>query len=350
MDDFAARLPLSRHEIDRDDAARGGEHLWRDLRVDPTTRILPVHEGRAPARGTAETTALELVTPEAAEHALDLDDAIATGAAVYLGRTTEEGRSGLPVGTRVIALSLGAEEAPAHPVELRDEADAVDGDGADAEGHADPAARILPSGAEWRPLRDVGLDLDAVDAGLFTQALAMHHWHEAHRFAPDTGEPLRAEHGGWVRRPVSGSGRSHFPRTDAAVIVAIIDGDDRILLGANAAWTPRRYSLLAGFVEPGESFEAAATREVYEESGARIVRPRYVGSQPWPFPASIMVGFIAELDPEQDPSTVRPDQAEIADLRWFTRDELAAASHLLPGRVSIARAIIEEWYGGPIPE
>lgn len=321
MDDFMERLPLARHRIDRDDAARGGPALWRDLADDPRTRILPVRRAEALVRNTSQGPSVVLVARRDLPADLDFDDAVHTGAAAYLGRTLDARRGGEPAGTRVVALTVDDDTEP-----------------------------FGPAGAEWRGLRDVAIDLDDTDAGLFTQALAMHHWHVAHRFAPDTGEALRAEHAGWVRRPESGSGRSHFPRTDAAIITAVVDRDDRLLLGANVQWTPRRYSLLAGFVEPGESFEAAVVREIWEESGARVVNPRYLGSQPWPFPASIMVGFIAELDPEQNPADVRPDQQEIADLRWFTRDEIAAESHLLPPRISIARAIIEEWYGGPIPD
>ena len=111
-------------------------------------------------------------------------------------------------------------------------------------------------------------------------------------FSPRTGEPTIPEFGGWVRRtPASADapGQENFPRTDAAIIVGITDADDRLLLGSNALWEKNRFSLLAGFVEPGESLEAAVLREVYEESGIRIVEPAYFGSQPWPFPASLMV-------------------------------------------------------------
>jgi NAD+ diphosphatase len=142
-----------------------------------------------------------------------------------------------------------------------------------------------------------------------------------------------------------------FPRTDAAIIVGVIDADDRILLGSNALWESNRYSLLAGFVEPGESLEAAVEREIFEESGVRVIDPVYLGSQPWPFPASLMVGFTARVDPART-STLTPDGAEILDLRWFSRDELtsALAEIILPGPTSIARAIIEEWYGRRIDD
>ena len=156
--------------------------------------------------------------------------------------------------------------------------------------------------------------------------------------------------GGWVRRDPT-DGRDLFPRTDAAIIVGVTDDDDRILLGSNAMWSTNRYSLLAGFVEPGESLESAVAREVFEESGIRVVDPVYLGSQPWPFPASLMLGFRARVDGTRT-STLTPDGEEILDLRWFSRDELTAALDeiALPGGTSIARAILEDWYGGPIAD
>ena len=118
-------------------------------------------------------------------------------------------------------------------------------------------------------------------------------------------------------------------------------------------WEHSRYSLLAGFVEPGESLEAAVEREIFEEAGRRASStPRYHGSQPWPFPASVMVGFTARLADDQSPSALDPDGEEILDLRWFSRDELGRRGEqvILPGRSSIARALIEDWYGGPLDE
>lgn len=310
MGDFAARLPLARHRTDRDDAGRGAEGLIAGLLEDEATRLLLLWRGNARLHAVGEQPALDLRSPA------EVPFTAGIAQAVYLGRTTAPRRGGDPAGTRVVSLSLDEQQATAIG--------------------ADPAA--------WASLREVALHLDEVDAGLFTQALAIHNWHQTHGHSPATGAATVPEHGGWVRRAPAEE-RLIFPRTDAAIIAAVVDRDDRILLGANRQWSPRRYSLLAGFVEPGESFEAAVAREVWEEAGARIVEPRYLGSQPWPFPASIMVGFIARLDPEQDPASVRPDLHEIIDLRWFTRDEVAASAELLPSRVSIARAIIEEWYG-----
>ena len=137
------------------------------------------------------------------------------------------------------------------------------------------------------------------------------------------------------------------------MIVGITDVDDRMLLGSNALWEANRFSLLAGFVEPGESLEAAVIREVREESGLRVVDPVYLGSQPWPFPASLMIGFRAHV-PASESTTGTPDGDEILELRWFTRDELrdaaAAGEIILPGPTSIARAIIEDWYGDEVAD
>ncbi len=294
-------LPLSRSAIDRDHAARERDGLLDELWSDPATRVLPILDGQALL---AAPDRLSFLAPDALSR---------PAVSVYLGRTVEDSDDA-PAGTPVVAALL---EDAAHLAE-----------------------------ADWVNLRQVGDRLADRDAGLFTQALAILNWHASHAFSPKTGEATVAESAGWVRRDPAG-GDQVFPRTDPAIIVAITDADDRILLGSNAMWERNRYSLLAGFVDPGESLEAAVVRDVAEESGLRVVDPVYVGSQPWPFPASLMLGFTARLAPDEDPAP-RPDGVEILDLRWFTRDELAAslADIRLPMRTSIARAIIEAWYGG----
>jgi len=296
-------MPLSRSALDRDHAARERAGLLDELWADPATRILPILRGQA-----------LLAAPDRLSF-LDPGALTRPAVSVYLGRTVEDSDDG-PAGTAIVAAQL---EDAAHLAE-----------------------------ADWVGLRQVGEQLAARDAGLFTQALAILNWHESHPFSPKTGEATVAELGGWVRRdPVGGD--QVFPRTDPAIIVAVIDAQDRLLLGSNAMWESNRYSLLAGFVDPGESLEAAVVREIEEESGLRVVDPVYVGSQPWPFPASLMVGFTARLASGEDP-TPRPDGVEILDLRWFTRAELAASlgELRLPMRTSIARAIIERWYGSPL--
>jgi NAD+ diphosphatase len=154
---------------------------------------------------------------------------------------------------------------------------------------------------------------------------------------------------GHARRcPVDGS--EHFPRVDPAVIMLVRDDADRCLLARNRNWPPGRVSILAGFVEPGESLEQAVIREVGEETGLRVSGMRYVGSQPWPMPRSLMLGFDARAAGQQE---IVVDEEEIAEARWFTREQLTAAvatrEVLLPPPVSIAHRIIESWYGAPLP-
>ncbi|MEP6478324.1 MAG: NAD(+) diphosphatase [Rhodoglobus sp.] len=302
---FTARLPLSRFEIDRDDVGRSRENLFDELWADPATRVLVVFEGNA-LLATPTTLAL---LPTAAIERPEL--------IVYLGRSTST-TSPEPVGTPIVVAQL------------------LD------------AGHLVES--EWGNLRRLGTLLSDRDAGLLTEALAILNWHASHQFSPRTGAPTVVERGGWVRRdPVSGT--EVFPRTDPAVIVGVTDADDRLLLGSNALWESNRYSLLAGFVEPGESLESAVAREIFEEAGIRVVDPVYLGSQPWPFPASLMLGYSAKVDPAFG-NDLTPDGTEILDLRWFSREELAASLDeiLLPGPTSIARAIIEEWFGGPIDD
>lgn len=305
---FSAKLPLSRHQVDRDYLAREREDLFPALLGDESTRILPVSKGRALFR---TDTSLELLPPSAIPPQAEL---------VYLGRSLADDADE-PVGTPILAALL-----------------------------TDEQAGEVASDEQWGNLRMFATGLSDRDAGLATEALAIANWHASHRFSPRTGRPLRSVKGGWVRIDPD-DGHEIFPRTDPAIIVGVTDADDRLLLGSNALWEKNRYSLLAGFVEPGESLEQAVEREIFEESGVRVTDAEYLGSQPWPFPASLMVGFRARVD-EADPGTLQPDGTEIIDLRWFTREELVAAGDtvILPGRSSIARAIIEDWYGSEIDD
>ena len=306
---FLSRLPLSRFEVDRDYLARDRENLFEELWADPTTRVLPIFQGSALMSSTSDSSAALALMPVAAIPDAEL--------LVYLGRSTST-TSPEPAGTPIVAALL---TDAGHLAESR-----------------------------WGSLRSVATQLSNRDAGLFTEALGILNWHASHAFSPRTGEPTTVIKGGWVRKdPISNT--EVFPRTDAAIIVGITDAADRLLLGSNALWESNRYSLLAGFVEPGESLEAAVIREVFEESGVHVVDPVYLGSQPWPFPASLMLGFTARVDTATD-GAATPDGNEILDLRWFTRDELrdSLGEILLPGPVSIARAIIEEWFGGPIDD
>lgn len=198
----------------------------------------------------------------------------------------------------------------------------------------------------WCELRQHIDELNDQEIGIFTTVLALTKWHAHGQFSPLTGQSTLPEQGGWMRRDTQ-SGREIYPRTDPAVIVLITDDDDRVLLGSNLLWEENRFSLLAGFVEAGESLEAAVHREIEEEAGIRVTDLRYVTSQPWPYPQSLMLGFTAKLAGGQRPTDIVPDESELAALRWFTRTELSDPSKTvtLPGKASIARFMLDNWLG-----
>lgn len=211
---------------------------------------------------------------------------------------------------------------------------------------AEPPTR---DGVRWQGLRDAAAQLDDRQAGLFTTSLALSNWHHTHRFCPRCGQPTAPGTAGWVR-VCQADGSEHYPRTDPAIIVAVVDGEDRLLLGHNAIWPEGRFSTLAGFVEPGEPLEEAVRREVFEEAGVRVGEVTFLASQPWPFPASLMLGCAARALSSQ----IQVDGAEVSQACWFSRDELRdgilAGTVIPPGGVSIARRLVERWFGGPIPD
>ncbi|WP_020590869.1 NAD(+) diphosphatase [Kiloniella laminariae] len=193
-------------------------------------------------------------------------------------------------------------------------------------------------------LRDHWSLLDPDDAAIMSYARGLAHWHRQHCFCGSCGNPTRSVEGGHVRQCTGEScGRLHFPRTDPAVIMRVTDGD-WCLLARNAGWRPGGYSVLAGFLEIGESLEQTVIREVREEVGITVRNVRYHSSQPWPFPASLMVGFTAEGN-RHDPLVLDPKEIESA--RWFHRDELRASpendSFNLPRKDSISRVLVEDW-------
>ena len=192
----------------------------------------------------------------------------------------------------------------------------------------------------WSGLREIGSDLGARDAGLLAQAVGIVEWHERNRFSPYTGAATTIEKSGWTQRDPT-TGQEVFPRTDPAVIMLVHDGGDRCVLGRQAVWPPGRFSILAGFVEPGESAEAAVAREVAEEVGLEVTDVRYVSSQPWPFPQSLMLGFTARAVG----TDLQVDHDEIEEARWFSREELRSGNGpaALPPPVSIARHLIDAW-------
>jgi NAD+ diphosphatase len=213
------------------------------------------------------------------------------------------------------------------------------------------------SGGERVGLREAAMVLSQADGGLIAYAAALLNWHRRHRFCANCGQPTDIVEAGLVRTcPICGA--EHHPRTDPVVIMLVSDGAERLLLGRQASWPTGRYSALAGFVSPGESLEEAVAREVREEAGIVVGTPRYVASQPWPFPASLMLGFDAPWE-SGDPDV---GDEELQDARWFSREEIAAATNedddgwdpahapgdpggelKLPPRLAIARRLVEHW-------
>lgn len=199
---------------------------------------------------------------------------------------------------------------------------------------------VPPEGAEFVDLRLTGGMLEPHQAGLLAYARALVYWRGRHRFCGSCASPMLPGSGGTVMSCSNERcGAEIFPRLDPAIIVLVTDGD-RALLGRQASWPPHRYSTLAGFVEPGESLEDAVVREVAEEAGVTVTAVSYHSSQPWPFPSSLMLGFIGAADRDAKPQAGE----ELEDARWFTREELAAGPVRLSPPMSISYRLIEAWY------
>ena len=207
----------------------------------------------------------------------------------------------------------------------------------------------LPEGSAFKGYREVAQQLSEGDARTFVEAQAISNWHGTHSNCPRCGSPTEAQSSGWMRRCIQ-DGSEHFPRTDPAAIVAIVGADQRILLANNFQWEENRYSTVAGFVEAGESAEEAAVREIHEEVGVRLQALEYVSSQAWPFPRSLMLGFMGYTSDV----AATPDNVEVRAVRWFSREELQSAvlsgEAIISHKLSIARSLIEHWYGGSIRE
>ncbi len=296
-------LALSRAGVDRAAQHRQDEPWLAAAWSHPTTKVLPIAGGEAFVVDGESGTELVL---------LPSFEAPATGDRFFLG-TDEEG---------VSYFAVAGETLPGR----------LDGD-------------ARPAG-----LREVGGSLSARDAGLLVHAVALEHWHRLHSFCSRCGHPTEKAAAGHLRRCTS-CAAEHYPRTDPAVIMLITDEQDRCLLGRSALWPEGRWSTLAGFVEPGESIEQAVAREVFEEAGVRVSEVGYVASQPWPFPASLMLGFIGRAAPGGTEITV--DGEELSEARWISREELragmASGEVLPPSGISIARHLMEIWYGEPLP-
>jgi len=312
-----SELALSRGTVDRITEKRT-DRDWLDAAwADQATRVLVVWRGQALMRLDDDRAELAFVPPQAAP----------AGTRFLLGQDAD--------GTVYFGVSA---ELPAAL------------DGVRAGSLLAPGGTTPPSPPEIRAgsLREAGTLLGDRDAGLFTHAVALANWHDTHTHCPVDGTRTVVDPGGHSTR-CPADGTEHFPRTDPAVIMLVTDPDDRCLLARNAAWPGRRVSILAGFVDPGESAEQAVIREVAEETGITVSNVRYVGSQPWPMPRSLMLGFRADAPAGQ---AITVDHEELAEAYWFSRDELLAAigarEIALPPPVSIARHIIEAWFGGPL--
>jgi NAD+ diphosphatase len=199
--------------------------------------------------------------------------------------------------------------------------------------------------SEFKSLRAIGSFLSPRDIGLAVHAQGLANWHSKHPRCSLCGGPTVVVLAGAVRRcPADQS--EHYPRTDGAIIVLIKDDKDQVLLGRQKVWPKHRFSTFAGFVEPGESFEHCVIREVREEAGVELTKINYLGSQPWPFPASLMIAFEAVTN---TPELARADGDEIEEIRWFSREDMKAAiadkSLILPLEISVARQMINAWYG-----
>lgn len=202
----------------------------------------------------------------------------------------------------------------------------------------------VPEGTTAVNLRDAASLLPASDAALAAYATAILNWHRTHRFCANCGHATDVIEAGFARKCPS-CGRTHHPRTDPVVIMLVTRGDDEVLLGRQPSWPPDRYSALAGFVEPGEALEEAVAREVFEEAGVGVTDTRYVASQPWPFPANLMLGFTTIYAGGE----AAVHDKELEDVRWFTRAEVRAATERddgplkLPPPLAIARNLIDHW-------
>ena len=303
------RPPLASGALDRDASTRMSEERLRDAWRDPSARLLRLRGVEIPVVANSDDVRLAWRPASGDPEATD----------VYLGRID------------------GA------PVFARSEPATADGplaaDGAEREGEPE---RASAAGERWTHPFQVGAGLSEAEREAVGVASALLRWQEAAGFSPRDGGPTEPIQGGWAR--VDAHGGEHFPRTDPAVIV-LIEHDDRVLLGSNALWESGRFSLLAGFVEAGESLEQAVEREVFEESGVRLEEIAYVTSQPWPFPRALMLGVRARLATGADPDALAADPTEISELRWFTREELREPheSLTLPMPLSIARWMIDRW-------
>ena len=300
------RLALSRSTVDRATVRRTDTDWVAAAWADPRTRVLVVSESQALVRTADGQPELVFIPPAEAPEGTKFLLGVDAGDVAYFGVGVAGG----------VSRFRSEEEVDVQPVSLR----------------------------------QVGAVLSDRDAGLLTHAVALANWHDTHNHCPRCGTPtVPAPAGHLTTCPADGT--EHFPRLDPAVIMLVTDPDDRCLLARNALWPKGRMSVLAGFVEPGESAEHAVAREVHEETSITVGQIHYLGSQPWPMPRSLMLGYEAKAAGGQ---RITVDEEEIGEARWFTRAQMRAAIDTgelaVAPTSSIARRLIEFWYGGELPD
>jgi NAD+ diphosphatase len=334
-------LTLARSAVDRT-AERRTDTAWLAAAwAEPGTRVLVIDDGRALVRFSGAGAELVFVPPSEAPQGVRFLLGVDAAGVVYFGVPGP-----LPDAP---ALSSADEESGEESGE--DRAGTEPGEESGGQPGGPSRAAGSPAGPAVRPasLREAGQLLGDRDAGLMTHAVALANWHAVAAHCSRCGAVTEPANSGHSRRcPVDNS--EHFPRLDPAVIMLVTDPADRCLLARNSRWPERRVSILAGFVEPGESAEQAVAREVLEETGISVGQVRYLGSQPWPMPHSLMLGFRALAPGGQE---IRIDDDEIAEAGWFSREDVRASviagSLLLPPPLSIAHRIIQFWYGEELP-
>lgn len=320
-----AALPLDRaHDLRRDEQAQ------ESLRNSPDKLVVPFWRELSLIAGAA-------ALPEQARQALFLDRSTA-GAATALMAHGVMAAEALGLAREVVFLGKTAEGAPVFAADLSDMAGEGDGSGPN-----------LGLGGAWLALRTVGGLLPPGDAALLGYARAMLVWHRRSRFCGACGAPTESREGGHLRQCLDAAcNTQNYPRTDPAVIMRVTDGDS-ILLHRQRSWPAGQWSVLAGFVEPGETLEEAVAREVREETGVLVEDVRYAGSQPWPFPSSVMLAYTARAVG----GVLAPDPHELEDARWFSRTDIRThfderhrgkgTGLFLPTRGSIAHRLITDW-------
>ncbi|MBW3094916.1 NAD(+) diphosphatase [Bifidobacterium sp. 64T4] len=358
-------LPLAQGDIDYETERRGEPDLLQTVLAEPATTVMLTCDGRvAVPRGQGamadyENASMRLATLPGAYAAKALERH-PQAVAMFLG-----GYSGAKGVRHVIAVDI------TRVVAANGDDDCNNGDSGTVDGQLAGYGRSTPGSAagqgddaaanggadllqqaehrfDWVDLRGFAPHANAREAGQATSAVALSVWHNRQRHCPACGAPVEAAMGGWAQRCTEGEncGRLLFPRVEPAVITLVVDSADRLLIQHNAAWNnPTLYSVSAGFVEAGENLEHAVRREAKEETGITLGEVKYLGSQPWPYPASLMVAFKAHALG----TDVHVDGSETVDAQWMTRDEYTSAIITgrisAPGKATIARYMIEQWLG-----